>query len=314
MLRYVAQRFIQMIPVWLVLSLVSFGLLHMATGSPAAVMLGVQATPEQIERVEAQLGLDRPLHEQYLRWLANAVQGDFGRSYFLNDEVTAAVLDRFSVTLSLTLAGFAVALVLGLAFGVVAGASRRGPADGIVTVLASFGFAVPEFLLGLLLMLAFAVTLPWFPVQGYVPMGESLQAWLYHLTLPALAIGLIQTGPLARIVRSSLRTTMSSDYIRTARAKGVPARTILVRHALLSGLLPVLTGLGLIFTALLAGAFATEIVFNLPGLGQMLLGAALNRDFPTLQGGVLFVGTLVLLVNLLVDLSYSMADPRVSYG
>jgi peptide/nickel transport system permease protein len=311
---FTVRRLLQAVPVWLFLSVVAFGLMHLSSGSPAAVMLGVQATPEQIARVEAQLGLDRPLPEQYLRWLGRALQGDFGRSYFLNDDVVSAIGSRFGVTLALTVGGFLIAFVLGLALGTLAATRRSGPADGLVTTLASLGFAVPEFLLGLMLMLAFAIQRPWFPVQGWVPLGESPIGWLHHLVLPALAIGAIQTGPLARIVRSSLRTTLASDFVRTARAKGVPSGTILVRHALLAGALPVLTGIGLIFTALLAGAFATEIVFNLPGLGQMMLGAALNRDFPVLQAGVLFIGTLVLAVNLAVDLAYGLADPRIRHG
>lgn len=314
MLAFASRRILQAVPVWLFLSLVAFALMHLSSGSPAATMLGVQATPDQIARVEAQLGLDRPLPEQYLRWVGRAVQGDFGRSYFLNDDVVSAIGSRFGVTAALTLGGFLIAFVAGLSLGTVAATRRSGPVDGLVTTLASLGFAVPEFLLGLMLMLAFAIQRPWFPVQGWVPPSESLLGALHHLVLPAVAIGAIQTGPLARIVRSSLRTTLASDFVRTAKAKGVRPGVILARHALLAGALPVLTGIGLIFTALLAGAFATEIVFNLPGLGQMMLSAALNRDFPVLQAGVLFIGTLVLAVNLAVDLAYGLADPRVRHG
>lgn len=314
MVLYIVKRIVALVPIWLVLSVLSFSLLHLAGGSPAAVILGVQATPAEIAQLNAQMGLDLPLPVQYLKWLGNVLHGDFGQSFFLNAAVAPALVSHFGVTLTITLLGFLVALVIGVAAGTIAAVRRGGPVDGVVTVVSSLGFAVPEFLLGLLLILFLAVSHPLFPVQGFVAWQASPASWLAHVVLPSFTIGFIQAGPLARLTRTSLLRVLAADYVRTARAKGCPPATIIFRHALASGLLPLLTGIGLIFTALLGGAFATEVVFNLPGLGELMLNSALHRDFPTLQGGVLFIGTLILLVNLLVDIMYAVADPRVQYG
>ena len=313
MLRYIGRRLLGFIPIWFVLSVLSFSLLHLAGGSPAAVMLGAQATPESLKQLTHQLGLDQPLLFQYGRWVAGILHGDFGESIFLNAPVLSVLVGHFGVTLSITLVGFLVAAILGLAAGTVAAVGKGGPADLFVILGSSLGSAVPEFLLGLVLLLLFAYWLPIFPAQGYVTLTSAPGNWLAHILLPSLAIGLIQAGPLARFVRNALRRSLASDYVRTARAKGVGWGALVFRHALASALLPVLTGVGLIFTALLGGAFASEVVFNLPGLGRLMLNSALGRDFPTLQGGVLFIGTLIMLVNLVVDLSYALVDPRVSY-
>ncbi|HKC74834.1 MAG TPA: ABC transporter permease [Chloroflexota bacterium] len=314
MIGYVAKRLLALLPIWLVLSILSFSLLHLAGGSPAAVILGVQATPAQIAQLNAQMGLDLPLPVQYLKWLSGVLHGDFGQSFFLNSAVAPAVVSHFSVTLTITLLGFVVAIVVGVMAGVIAAVRRGSVIDAMVTVISSLGFAIPEFLLGLLLILFLAVSHPLFPVQGYVAWTTSPTVWLAHVILPSFTLGFTQAGPLARITRTSLLRVLSADYVRTARAKGCSPLAVIFRHALASALLPVLTGIGLIFTALLGGAFATEVVFNLPGLGELMLNSALHRDFPTLQGGVLFIGTLILLTNLAVDIAYALADPRIRYG
>jgi peptide/nickel transport system permease protein len=302
------------VPIWVILSILSFSLLHLAGGSPAAVILGVQATPAEVAQLNAQMGLDLPLPVQYLKWLAHVLHGDFGQSFFLNSSVAPALAAHFGVTLTLMLLGFLVAFVIGVGAGVISAVRRGGVADAAVTIVSSLGFAVPEFLLGLLLILFLAVSHPVFPVQGYVAWQTSPVSWLAHLVLPSVTIGFIQAGPLARFTRTSLLRVLATDYVRTARAKGCPPLVVIFRHALSSALLPLLTGIGLIFTALLGGAFATEVVFNLPGLGELMLNSALHRDFPTLQGGVLFIGTLILLVNLAIDVLYSVVDPRVRLG
>jgi peptide/nickel transport system permease protein len=311
---YIAKRLVALVPIWLILSLLSFSLLHLAGGSPAAVILGVQATPAAVAQLDSQMGLDQPLPVQYLRWLGNALHGDFGQSFFLNSAVAPALVTHFEVTLTIMLLGFVVALVLGVGAGIISAVRRGGVVDAVVTLVSSLGFAVPEFLLGLLLILFFAVSHPLLPVQGYVAWQTSPVSWFAHLVLPAATVGFIQAGPLARITRTSLLRVLSADYVRTARAKGCPPLVVIVRHALSSALLPLLTGIGLIFTALLGGAVVTEVVFNLPGLGKLMLNSALHRDFPTLQGGVLFVGTLILLMNLAIDILYSFVDPRVRLG
>ncbi len=313
MAAYLGKRLLGLGAVWLVLSVVSFLLVHLAGGSPASVILGVQATPEAIARLNQIYGLNLPLPVQYVRWLSQVVRGNLGQSIFLNAPVAVAITTHFGVTASITLVGFAVAAVIGFSAGIFA-AVRRGVTDMLVVLASSGASVLPEFLLALALLVLLADVLPVFPVQGYIPLVRAPGAWFMHICLPSLAIGLIQGGPLARFVRNGMLQTLATDYVRTARAKGLPRRAVLLRHALRSALLPVITAAGLIFTALLGGAFAAEVVFNLPGLGRMLLDSALNRDFPTLQGGVLFVGTLVVLVNLVVDLAYGLADPRVTYA
>jgi peptide/nickel transport system permease protein len=310
---YIAKRIVGLVVVWLLLSVVSFSLLRLAGGSPASVILGLQATPEAIAQINRAYGLNLPLPVQYVRWIAQVVRGDLGQSIFLNATVMAAILSHFGVTASLTLVGFIVAAAIGTGAGIVA-AVKRGRVDAIVILASSGASVVPEFLLALALLVLLADRLPLFPAQGYVALTTAPHGWFMHICLPSLAIGLIQGGPLARFVRNALMQTLAADYVRTARAKGMPWRVVLVRHALRSALLPVITAAGLIFTALLGGAFAAEVVFNLPGLGRLLLSSALNRDFPTLQGGVLFVGTLVVLINLLVDVMYGLADPRITYA
>jgi len=314
MIIYIGKRIVALLPIWLILSLLSFSLLHLAGGSPAAVILGVQATPAEIAQLNAQMGLDLPLPVQYLKWLGNVVHGDFGQSFFLNSGVAPALVTHFSVTLTIVLLGFVIALLIGVGAGTISAVRRGGVVDAMVTIVSSLGFAVPEFMLGLLLILFLAVSHPIFPVQGYVAWQVSPASWLAHLVLPSFTIGFIQAGPLARITRTSLLRVLAADYVRTARAKGCPPLVVIFRHALSSALLPLLTGIGLIFTALLGGAFVTEVVFNLPGLGELMLNSALHRDFPTLQGGVLFIGTMILLVNLAIDILYSLVDPRVRLG
>lgn len=311
MLNLILRRLLALVPIWIILALVSFSLLHLAQGSPAALLLGPEATPTAIERVNAQLGLNQPLTTQFFQWVNGVFHGNFGESYFLNSRVLPLLLSHFAVTVQLAGLGVLIAVFLGVSAGVVAGFKQGSAVDGLVTFGATVGFAIPEFVLGLVLIIVFAVTLQILPVQGFVSGVTDPGAWFTHLVLPATTIGVIQAGPLARITRAAMLTTLEQDFVRTARARGVPMRRVVIVHALRNAMLPILTGLGLIITVLLSGTFVTEIVFHLPGFGELMLNSALNRDLPTLQGGVLFIGTIILLVNLLIDLSYRVADPRV---
>lgn len=313
MVRLLVRRLATLIPVWVILAVLSFALLHLASGTPAALLLGPQATPAAIARINAQLGLDQPLPTQFVQWVSGVLHGDFGESYFLNSAVLPLLVSHFAVTAQLAGAGLLVAIVIGVTAGTVSAWRHGGVADAATTFSATLGFAVPEFVLGLLLVIVFAIALPILPVQGFASFAASPAAWVSHLTLPALTIGLIQAGPLTKISRTAVLRTLGQDYVRTARAKGLPGLRVMLVHSLRNALLPILTGLGLILTTLLSGTFVTEVVFQLPGFGELMLNSALNRDFPTLQGGVIFIGTIILLVNLIIDISYKFADPRVGY-
>lgn len=311
MIAFIGRRIAMLIPIWVILAVVSFSLLHLAPGSPAAILLGPEATPTGVQRLNSELGLSDPLVVQFFRWLGGVLHGDFGESYFLNSAVLPQLFSHFSITLQLSVLGAVVAVVIGITAGTISATRRGGIGDALTTFGSTLGFATPEFVLGLLLVVVFAVTVPVFPVQGYTSFVQSPGDWLLHLILPALTIGLIQAGPLTRITRTAVLRTLGQDYIRTARAKGISQTQVVVVHALRNALLPILTGLGLILTSLLAGTFVTEVVFQVPGFGELMLNSALNRDFPTLQGGVIFIGSVVLLVNLAVDVAYRLVDPRV---
>lgn len=311
MIGYVVKRLLSLIPVWIILSVVSFALLHIASGSPAALLLGPEATESGIRKLDEQLGLNDPLMVQYLRWVGDVARGDLGTSFFQNADVLPTLWSHFQVTLQLSVLAFAIAVVLGVTAGTVSAIRHGRTTDAVATFFSTAAFAVPEFVLGLLLVVTLAVALPVFPVQGYTPMHESPSAWIQHLILPAVTIGLILAGPLTRITRSAVLRTLNQDYMRTARSKGISPYRVVIVHALRSALLPTLTGMGLILTNVLGGTFVTEVVFNVPGVGSLMLTSALNRDFPILQGGILFIGTMVLLINLAIDLSYFVADPRV---
>jgi peptide/nickel transport system permease protein len=251
---------------------------------------------------------------QYGLWLRNIFKGDWGYSYFLHAPVLTVILQRATVSVGIAALGLVIALLLGLLSGVIGAANRGSFLDVLTAIGSTLGLSVPEFWLAMILILVFALRFPIFPVAGFESPSASIPGWFSHILLPALTIGLIQSAIIARIVRSSVLDTMQQDYVRTARAKGLSRSTVLVKHALRSSLLPVLTIVGIVVMGLLAGDFVVEVVFAIPGLGQLLLNATIDHDYPLVQGGILFVGTIVMLVNLLVDICYSLADPRVHYG
>jgi peptide/nickel transport system permease protein len=308
---FILSRLLATIPLLLALSLLIFLMIHLIPGSAAAVILGEAAAPEHVAALEAELGLNDPLYIQYARWMGRALQGDLGNSLINGRPVVAAISARLPVTLALAAGGLSVGLLLGLTTGIVAGIYPGSLLDRLSVMLASLGLAVPTFWLALLLAAGFAVELDWFPAIGYTPFRESPLGWLHSLVLPALALGLPSSALIARQMRSSLRSVMQMPYIRAARATGVDGRHLISRHALRNALIPVMTIIGFELTRLIGGAFLVEQVFALPGMGSLVITAVLERDLPLVQGVVLVTAALVVLINLLVDISYGWLNPRV---
>ena len=310
-MRYVAKRLLSLIPVLLVVSILVFSLMHLAPGDPASAILGMDATAADLERLEEELGLNLPLYEQYVRWVVGVLHGDLGRSYFMEESVGQAIAGHFRPTLSLALFAELIALVLALPAGIYAACRRGRPADRIVMLLSLLALAVPSFILGLLLILLLGVLLALFPIGGYAPLEEGLLPHLRYLVLPALALGSTQAALIARMTRAAMAEVLDQNFIRTLVAKGMRGRVVVGVHALRNALFPILTAVGQSMASLLSGAIVVETVFNIPGLGQLLINSIARRDFAMIQGIVLVVTIICVLVNLLVDLLYGVADPRV---
>ncbi|MBI4277111.1 MAG: ABC transporter permease, partial [Armatimonadetes bacterium] len=281
MTRYIAQRLLLMVPVLLGVTLAVFLLLHLTPGDPAAVMLGPEATAENLARLRQQLGLDRPVAVQYAQWLLRLVRGDMGRSFTMEAPVASLVWERFGPTFLLTVAGLAFSSVVGVVAGVISAARRNSAVDRLVTALSLFGVSMPVFWLGIMAILFFSLRLGWFPVSGmYSATGTGLRDLTEHLVLPALVIGTVSLGTVARFTRSSLLEVLGQDYVTTARAKGLAPRYVLIRHALRNAWIPVVTVVGLQLGYLMGGAVLTERVFSWPGVGLLMLDAILKRDLP----------------------------------
>ncbi len=308
--RYLAGRLAQLVPVLLLVSAIVFGMMHILPGDPAELMLagaeGGAITPERLTALKQEMGLNDPLIVQYGRFLAGAVQGDLGQSIRYRVPVTSLILDRFSATLALSVAGLAVAILVGVPLGMAAAVWRDSWADVAAMGVAYIGASMPVYWIGLVLILVFSFTLGWFPPAG----GDSVRA----LVLPAVTLGLVSAGVISRLIRSSMIDVLSEDYIRAARAKGLGERLVIWRHGLKNAMIAVITMLGLQFGAMLAGAAVTEIVFSRPGVGRLVVTAILQKDYPLVQGCVVFLASVYLMVNLLVDVAYAWLDPRIRYG
>lgn len=314
MLTYVIRRVLMIVPLLFMVSLGVFALVHMIPGDPAITISGENATAEQIEATRTRLGLDDPVLLQYGRWAASAVQGDLGQSLFSSRTVTGAILERFPVTISLTAAAMFFALLISVPAGIIAAINRGRPADRAATLFASLGIAMPNFWLGILLILAFALAYPIFPAVGYTRMTEGVGPWARSLVLPGITLGMAAAAETTRQLRSSLYDILNQDYIRTARAKGMGSTVVIGKHALKNAAVPVVTVIGFQLAFLLGGTVVVEQVFGLPGLGGLAIRAVLERDIPMIQGIVVITALIVMLVNLLVDLSYAYLDPRVRQG
>jgi peptide/nickel transport system permease protein len=312
--RFIVQRLLASIPVLLLVSLITFALLSLVPGDPASAFLDASATAEALERVRRELGLDRPFLVRMGDWYLRVLQGDLGTSLLLNRSVTSAILERLPVTLSLTAMAFLVSVMLGMAAGVLAAVRHGKAADQGLMTLALLGLSIPEFWLGLVLIWLVAVMVPIFPAGDYVAFATNPWQWARHLALPTFTLACVQMGFVARMTRSSMLEVLGQDFVRTARAKGLPEPYVVVRHGLANAMVPIVTVMGIMVGALLGGAVVTEQVFSIPGLGRLIIGAVLSRDFPVIQGGLLFLALIYLVVNLVVDLLYAVVDPRVRLG
>lgn len=306
MTQYILRRFLALIPILIGVSIIIFLVMRLVPGDPARQTLGPEATGEQVEVLRKAWRLDEPLPIQYIAWLQRAIEGDLGRSTVSRVPVTEEIFDRLPATLNLTLASMAVAIVFGLLFGIVSAIRHNTLIDRGTMLLALIGICTPSFWLGLILLLIFSVELGWFPSTG--------AGGISHLVLPSITLGVGAAAVIARVTRSSMIEVFSEDFIRTARAKGLAERMVVVRHALKNALIPIITILGLEFGGLLAGAVITETVFSYPGIGQLLIKSINNRDFPIVQGALLLFSVQFVLVNLIVDLLYARVDPRISYA
>ena len=307
------RRLLSAIPVLFIVSLISFGLMRLIPGDPAASIAGPSATPAQIEQLRRDLGLDEPLLLQLLHYYQGLLQGDFGKSLLLGKGVLAATMERLPVTIGLSLYALVLTLLLGVASGIIAALRQNTWVDQVAMMIAMLGISIPNFFLGLLMIIFFAVQLGWLPSGGYVPFTQDPIGWLRSTTMPAISLALLQAGLLARITRSGMLEVLRQDYVRTARAKGLPERQVILKHALANALIPIVTVVGIIISLLLSGAVVTEALFSLPGMGQLLTQAVLSRDYPMVQGGLLLVTTFLVVVNILVDILYALIDPRVRY-
>jgi peptide/nickel transport system permease protein len=313
MLGFFLRRLSSALPVLAIVSLITFGMIHLIPGDPAAAIAGMSATPEQIANIRADLGLDQPIPRQLWHWYVNLAHGDLGRSLLLGIPVMDATMQRLPVTLALSAYAMVLTLLLGLGSGIVAALKQNTWIDQAAMVLAMIGISLPNFYLGLLMIILFAVDLRWLPTGGYVPLWHDPIGWLATSTMPAISLALLLAGLLARITRSTMLEVLRQDYIRTARAKGLPRRQVVLKHALSNALIPITTVIGIIISLLISGAVVTETLFSIPGIGQLLTQAVLNRDYPMVQGGLLLTTALLVLINIGVDVCYALLDPRIRY-
>ncbi|WP_341991051.1 ABC transporter permease [Azorhizobium sp. AG788] len=313
MLAYTIRRVLAAIPVMGVVALFVFLLLRLTPGDPAAIIAGDMATPAQLEAIRTSLGLNQPVAIQFITWIGQLLQGDLGTSLISKTPVTTLIHQRLAPTLSLALVTMALSIVIAVPMGVLAAWKHGTWIDNLVMAFSVLGFSVPVFVIGYVLIQVFAIELRWFPVQGFTPIEKGLGPFLQRATLPAFTLASIYIALIARMTRASLLEVLDEDYIRTARAKGVGEQLVLFRHALRNAAVPILTVIGTGFALLISGVVVTESVFNIPGLGRLIVDAVLARDYPVIQGLILLTSGIYVFVNLLVDLSYSLLDPRIRY-
>ena len=313
MVSYILRRVLSTLPVMGIVALFVFSLLYIAPGDPAAVIAGDQASPADVERIRQSLGLDRPFLVQFGSWLWHILHGDLGTSIFTNLPVSAMIAQRIEPTFSLMAITLVLTILVAVPLGVVAAWKAGSWVDRTIMAFAVFAFSLPVFVVGYVLAYVFALQFEWLPVQGYTPLAAGLWPWLQNLILPALALGTVYIALIARITRASMLEVLQQDYVRTARAKGLGQRNILFVHALKNAAVPIVTVIGIGIALLIGGAVVTESVFAIPGLGRLTIDAILRRDYPVIQGIVLLFSFLYVLVNLMVDVTYTLVDPRIRY-
>ena len=312
--KLVGQRLLTIVPLWVACSLCVFLVMRLAPGDPAGILAGPGATADEVHAVREELGLDRPLIIQLASWYWAVLQGDLGISYQNRAPIVTILQDRIVPTIQLALAATSVATLLGIAVGVLAALRPRGWWDSLLMAGTAVGLAVPSFLTAIALIFGFAVWNDWLPLRGYVEFGEDPVRWLRHLALPALTYGVVQGAVVGRMTRSCMLDALGQEYVVTARSKGLAERQIILRHALRNALFPVITVVGLNFGTLLGSAVVVETIFGIPGLGSELVRAILVRDYPLVQGIILLLVTMFLVLNLLVDIAYAAADPRLAHA
>ncbi|TQK73941.1 peptide/nickel transport system permease protein [Brevibacillus sp. AG162] len=310
---YLLKRVVSLLPVLLVVAVVDFIIIHLTPGDPASVILGAQATEEELAKLREQLGLNLPIYIRFFEWIGGLLQGDLGWSIFMDKPVTEAIWEHLGPTLSLTIMAEIIAILFAIPLGVMA-ANRRGTwMDQSFMTFALLGISLPSFWIGLNLILLFAVQLNWLPAAGYQPISNGLLNHFKYLIMPAISLGIMQGALIARMTRSSMLEVLNENYIRTAEAKGLKLWIVTYKHALRNAFIPILTVIGLSFATLIGGAVVTETVFNIPGIGKLIVNSVLRRDYEVIQGTVLMIAAAYVLINLIVDLLYAYIDPRVRY-
>ncbi len=314
MINYIIQRILAAIPVMGFVALFVFLMLRLTPGDPAAIIAGDTATPEQLERIRDALGLNDPLHVQFITWIGNLLQGDFGTSVISGKPVIELIEARMEPTISLALTTITLSVLIAVPLGVIAAWKHGTLIDRFVMLLSVLGFSIPVFVIGYLMISFFAMQLGWFPVQGFRPIGDGLGEFLHRIALPTFTLTLLYIALIARITRTSMLEILGDDYIRTARAKGLPEARVLTRHALRNCSVPIITVIGIGFALIISGVVVTESVFNLPGLGRLTVDAVLARDYPVIQAVILLASLIYVVVNLLIDIAYVLLDPRIRYS
>lgn len=313
MISFILRRILATIPVLIIVALIAFTILHLAPGDPAAVIVGDSGNANDIAKVRAELGLDQPIFFQFTHWLTQLVQGDLGKSIFINENVTTLIHQRLAPTFSLAGLTLLITILTAIPLGTIAAYKKGSWIDKALMSTSALGFSVPAFVIGYLLIWLFGLKLQWFPVQGYTPINEGFFLWLRNLILPSLTLSSVYIALIARVTRASVVEALTEDYIRTAKSKGISALKVLIHHALKNAAVPIVTVVGIGIALLITGVVVTETVFAIPGLGQLTVNAVLSRDFPLIQGIILFFSFIYVLVNLLVDISYLLFDPRIRY-
>jgi peptide/nickel transport system permease protein len=313
MLDFIARRLVAIIPVLAVVAIFVFLMLRLTPGDPAAVIAGDNATSDQIADIREKLGLNLPIWQQFLIWIGNILRGDFGESFFFKKTVTELIAQRIEPTLALAVCTLVLAVSTAVPLGVIAAYRHGSLIDRFVMGFSVLGFSVPVFVIGYCLIYVFAIDLGWLPVQGYVRIGVDFGGFIERMILPSVTLAVVYIALIARITRASVLEVLNEDYIRTARAKGLSNRVVLMRHALRNAAVPILTVIGIGIALLIGGAVVTESVYGLPGLGRLTVEAVLSRDFPTIQAVILMFSGVYVLINLLIDISYTLFDPRIRY-
>jgi peptide/nickel transport system permease protein len=310
--KYVIKRILSLVPVLIIVSILIFFLIHLTPGDPARTMLGDQDSEQQVMQLRASLGLNDPIPIQYIHWVEGLFKGNFGYSIFIKEPMTQIIAEHITPTICLTLYSLVIALIISLPCGIIAARRKGKTSDYSIQVFNMFGISIPSFLLGMFLIIIFAVNLKILPSAGYKPIEDSgFLEFIRYLTLPAISLGLMQAALITRMTRASILEVLNMDYIRMAKAKGVKTKVIILKHALRNALLPIITVIGQSFIALLSGATVVEIVFNIPGVGQLIVNSVLRRDYEVIQAIILVIALINVVVNIIVDLLYGLVDPRI---